>query len=195
MKVAFPLASIIFHVHTDHFLKGVSLTGGIPLVLWVDHLGVIGITGSVLVMEGFISLVKLTGMCPCSVGVALLVKVAGTGLSNGKADISGTGRFELKGMVRMHGRMCPLLFHSLPSASNLKYEGWAQGLIIDLVLLSMESSGNFTQYDSGSLTSWSIKPVFHTFPCISFTNTGCPSLKFHCEIIWSTGADVSSVLT
>ena len=84
IKVVFPLASIMFHVHTDHFLEGVKLTGGIPLILQVDHLGVIGITGSLLVMEGFISPVELTGMCPCSVSVALLVKVAGTRLSIGK---------------------------------------------------------------------------------------------------------------
>ena len=32
MKVAFPLASIMFHVHTAHFLEGVNLTGGIPFV-------------------------------------------------------------------------------------------------------------------------------------------------------------------
>ena len=53
MKVAFPLASMMFHVHTDHFLKGVNLTGGIPLFGRLDHLGVVGTpTGSLLVMEG-----------------------------------------------------------------------------------------------------------------------------------------------
>ena len=53
MKVAFPLASIMFHVHTVHFLEGVNLTGGIPLFGQLDHLGVDGIsTGSPLVMEG-----------------------------------------------------------------------------------------------------------------------------------------------
>ena len=48
----------------SHFFEGVNLTGGIPLVLWVDHLGVIGITGSLLVMEGIISPVELTGRFP-----------------------------------------------------------------------------------------------------------------------------------
>ena len=40
---------------------------------------------------------KLTGMCSCTDGVALLVKPDGTGLSTGKAEISGAGRFEFKG--------------------------------------------------------------------------------------------------
>ena len=37
-----------------HFLEGVNLTGGIPLVEWVDHLGLPGMTaaGPLLVMEG-----------------------------------------------------------------------------------------------------------------------------------------------
>ena len=54
MKIAFPLASIMFlaHMHS-HFFEGVNLTGGIPLFGWLDHLGVDGIsTGSLLVMEG-----------------------------------------------------------------------------------------------------------------------------------------------
>ena len=40
---------------------------------------------------------ELTGMCPAADGVALLVKAGGTGLSTGKAWISGAWRFELKG--------------------------------------------------------------------------------------------------
>ena len=37
----------------SHFLEGVNFTDGIPLLGWLDHLGVDGIsTGSPLVMEG-----------------------------------------------------------------------------------------------------------------------------------------------
>ena len=40
------------HTHS-HFFEGVSLTGGIPLFGWLDHLRVDGISiGSPLVMEG-----------------------------------------------------------------------------------------------------------------------------------------------
>ena len=53
MKVALPLASIMFLIHTDHFLEGVNLTGGIPLFGHLDLLRVDGIsTGSLLMMEG-----------------------------------------------------------------------------------------------------------------------------------------------
>ena len=49
--------SIGFHnvpLHTAHFLEGVNLTGGIPLVEQVDLLGVLSIAtaGPLLVMEG-----------------------------------------------------------------------------------------------------------------------------------------------
>ena len=54
-------------------------------------------TGSLLVMEGFVTPVELTGMCPAADGVALLVKAGATRLSTGKAEISSAGRFELKG--------------------------------------------------------------------------------------------------
>ena len=66
-------------------------------MLWIDCLGVVGTTVSLL-LEVAVSLVELTGICSCSVGVALLVKFAGIGLSTGKAGISGAGRFELKGL-------------------------------------------------------------------------------------------------
>ena len=55
----------------------------------------------------------------CTGGVALLVKAGGTRFPTGKAGISGAGRFELKGWLE-HGGISPVLFHSLPSASNLK---------------------------------------------------------------------------
>ena len=91
-------------------------------------------------------------MCPAADSVVLLAKAGGTRLSTGKAGISSAWRFELKGWWECAGNCpCPLLFLSLPSASNSKQEGCDQDLIIDLVLLSMELSGNFTQYDSGSL--------------------------------------------
>ena len=47
-------------------------------------------------------------------------------------------------------------------------------MIIDLVLLSMELSGNLTQYESGSAAGWSTVVVFQMFPLTSLTKTGCP---------------------
>ena len=123
MKTTFPLASIMFLRYTQsHFLDGVNLTGGIPLVLQVDHLGVVGTTGSLLsllLLEIVDTLVELVGISPCSVSVALLVNDGRTRLAIGKAGISGVWRFELKGCCDLAG-MCPLLFLSFPSASNSK---------------------------------------------------------------------------
>ena len=99
MKVAFPLvASIIVPCTHRSLLRRSEPHWWYSLVWMADHLGVDGIsTGSLLVMEGLVTAVELTGMCPCTVGVALLVKLAGTRLSIGKAEISSAGRFELKG--------------------------------------------------------------------------------------------------
>ena len=58
-------------------------------------------------------------MCPCTGSVALLVKAGGTRFLTGKAGISSAGRFQLKGWLE-HGGIIPVLFHSLPSVSNLK---------------------------------------------------------------------------
>ena len=103
----------------SHFFQGVNLTGGIPLFGQLDYLGVDGISTGSLLVEGWVTLVELTGMCPAADGVDLLVKAGGTGLSTGKAEISGAWRFELKGWWECAG-ICPQLFHSLPSASNSK---------------------------------------------------------------------------
>ena len=99
MKTAFPLTSIMFLRYTQSLL-GVNLAGGIPLVLQVDHLGVVGTTGSLLsllLLEVVDAPVELVGICPCSVSVALLVNDGRTRLAIGKAGISGVWRFELKG--------------------------------------------------------------------------------------------------
>ena len=122
MKTAFPLASIMFLGTHSHFLVGVNLTGGIPLVLWVDCLGVVGTTGSLLsllLLEVVAAPVELVGICPYSVSLALLVNDGRTGLAIGKAGISRVWGFELKGCCDLVG-MCPLLFLSFPSASNSK---------------------------------------------------------------------------
>ena len=65
---------------------------------------------------------ELTGGFPVADSVALLVKAGGTGLSTGKAGISGVWTFGLKGWCKCDGRF-PLLFLSLPTASNLKEQG------------------------------------------------------------------------
>ena len=91
-------------------------------MLQVDCLGVVGTTGSLLsllLLEVVATLVELVGISPCSVSVALLVNDGRTRLATGKAVISGVWGFELKGCCDLAG-MCPLLFLSLPSASNLK---------------------------------------------------------------------------
>ena len=68
----------------------------------------------------------------------------------------------------------PSEFHGCASACSLKWEGWDLGLIIDLILLSMELSGNLNQYESGLAAGWSPIAVFQTFPLTSLTKTGCP---------------------
>ena len=91
-------------------------------MLRVDRLEVVGTTGSLLSMlllEVVDAPVELVGICPCSVGVALLVNDGRTRLAIGKAGISGVWRFELKVCCDLAG-MCRLLFLSFPSASNLK---------------------------------------------------------------------------
>ena len=46
--------SMVFHNVPVHFLVGVNLTGGIPLVEWVEDHGLLGIAAEplALVMEG-----------------------------------------------------------------------------------------------------------------------------------------------
>ena len=58
----------------------------------------------------------------------------------------------------------PSEFHGCASACSSKCEGRGLGISIDLVLLSMELSGNLIQYESGSDAGWSIVPVFHELP-------------------------------
>ena len=68
-----------------------NLTGGILSLGQLDCFRVDGIsTGSLLVVE-------LAGICPYTDGIALLVKAGGTGVTVGKAGVSGSWRFELKG--------------------------------------------------------------------------------------------------
>ena len=106
-------------MHKVHFLVGVNLTGGIPLVELVEHFGLLGKTAGplLLVMEGWTSLVELTGTLTCPHSIALLVKDCGTGLLIGKAGSSSFGSFEAKGLWECDGTI-PTAFHSLPSASN-----------------------------------------------------------------------------
>ena len=44
------------------------------------------------------------------------------------------------------------------------YDSIFCGHLMDLVLLSMELSGNLIQYDLVSFVGWSITPVFHVLP-------------------------------
>ena len=169
-------------MHKVHFLVGVNLTGGIPLIKWMGHIGLLGKTVEPLlhVMEGWTSLVELTVMFTCPDSIALLVKGCGTRLLIGKAGSFSSGSFEVKELWE-YGGTIPAAFHYLPSASYSKWEGWDLGLIMDLILLSMELSGNLIQYDPGSLASWSTTPVFYTFPVTSFMNTGWPGSS---SILW-----------
>ena len=63
---------------------------------------------------------------------------------------------------------------------------------MDLILLSMELSGNLIQYESGSDAGWSIVPVFHTFPCTSLTNTGYPGSNSMVDLLEALGCLLSS---
>ena len=86
-------------MHKVHFFVGVNLTDGIPLVEWMEHLGLLGKADEplLLVMEGWNAPMKLTGMFTCAGGIALLVNGCGTILAIGKAGSSHSGNFEVKG--------------------------------------------------------------------------------------------------
>ena len=106
--IAFPLVSIMFHmVHTRSLLWR-SETYWWNSFVWLagSIFGLHGIsyTRSLPhVMEGWDTLVELTGRFPAADGVALLVKAGGSRLSTGKAGISGAWRFELKGWWECDG--------------------------------------------------------------------------------------------
>ena len=148
-------------------------TGGTPLVEWVEHLGIAGTLGEIRLSLGWGASVEMIG----SVGILTLLSlslVAG-GVT---PPIGITGNIDSTFIGFKESEECALNFcsefHGCASACSLKCEGRGLGLIIDLVLLSMELSGNLIQYESGSDAGWLIVPVFHTFPCTSLTNTGCP---------------------
>ena len=149
------------------------MNGGTPLVEWVECLGVTGTLSENPLSEGWGASVEMIG----SVGILTLLSlslVAG-GVT---PPISVTGNIDSTFIGFKESEECalnfPSEFHGCASACSSKCEGRGLGFSIDLVLLSMELSRNLIQYESGSDAGWSIVPVFHTFPCTSLTNTGCP---------------------
>ena len=86
----------------------------------------------------------------------------------------------------------PSEFPGCASACSLKCEGRDLGFIMDLILLSMELSGNLIQSESGSDAGWLIVPVFHTFPCTSLTNTGCPGSNSMLDPVEALGCLLSN---
>ena len=82
-----------------------------------------------------------------------------------------------------------------PAARNEMVETLV--LIIALVLLNMELSGNLTQYESGLVAGWSTAVVFQTFPLTSLTKTGCPgsrSMWFPVEVFGCLLSNSSQIL-
>ena len=132
----------------------------------MECLGVAGTLGEIPLSLGWGASVEMIG----SVGILTLLSlslVAGSvtppiGIT-GNIDSTFIGFKESE----EHALNFPSEFHGCASACSLKCEGRGQGLIIDLVLLNMELSGNLIQYESGSDAGWLIVPVFHTFPCTS----------------------------
>ena len=130
-----------------------NLTGGTPLVEWVEHLGVPGkaceIPLSLLVMEGWGAPVELIGSVRIPTLLSLSFTAGGVTLA-----IGATGRFDSTENGLKESDECwwniSSEFHDCASAISLKCEGRDLGLIMDLILLSMELSGNLIQYESGS---------------------------------------------
>ena len=162
----------------SHFFDGVNLTGGTPLVEWVECLGVAGTLGEIPLSIGWAASVEMIGLVRIPTLLSLSLVAGGVtppiGIT-GNIDSTFIGFKESE----EHELNFPSEFHGCVSACSSKCKGRGLGLIIDLVLLSMELSGNLIQYESGSDAGSSIVPVFHTFPRTSLTNTGCPGSQFH----------------
>ena len=157
----------------SHFFDGVNLTGGTPLVEWVECLGVAGTLGEIPLSIGWGASVEMIGLVGIPTLLSLSLVAGGV-----TPPIGITGNIDYTFIVFKESEECELNFpselHGCASACSLKCESRGLGFSIDLVLLSMELSGNLIQYESGSDAGWSTVPVFHTFPCTSLTNTGCP---------------------
>ena len=126
-----------------HFLDGVYLSSGTPLVDLVECLsGVEGTLGPL--SEGWGASVEMIGSV-VSLTLLSLSTVAGVVT----LVIGVTGNNECPFNWLKESKECKLLFsskfHGCASACSSKQEGRDLGLIIDLVLLNMELSRNLTQ--------------------------------------------------
>ena len=149
----------------SHFLEGVNLTGGTPLVEWVECLGVAGTLGEIPLSIGWGASVEMIGLVRILTLLSLYLVAGGV-----TPPIGITGNIDSTFIRFKESEECtlnfPSEFHGCASACSLKCEGRSLGFSIVLVL-SMELSGNLIQYESGSDAAWSIVPVFHMFPCTS----------------------------
>ena len=108
-----------------YFLEGVNLTGGTPLVEWVECLGVLGkadeIPLSLLVMKGWVAPVELIGFHRETTLLSLSFTAGGVTLAIGAMD-----RFDstLNGL-KESDECCwniPSVFHGCPSVFSSKCE-------------------------------------------------------------------------
>ena len=138
----------------------------------VEHLGVVGPLGVIPLEIGWGASVELIGLVdfPMSIALSLVAGLVTLPIGvTGSIDSTFTHLKESEGCEQNF----PSKFHGCASATSSKCEGRDLGLIIDLVFLNMELSGNLTQYESGSAAGWSTVVVFQMFPLTSLTKTGC----------------------
>ena len=116
-------------------------TGGMP--------GVAGTLGEIPISIGWGASVEVIGSVRIPTLLSLSFTAGGVTLA-----IGATGRFDSTENGLKESDECgwniPSEFHDCASAFSSKCEGRDLGLIMDLVLLSMELSGNLIQYESGS---------------------------------------------
>ena len=161
------------------------------LVEWVECLGVVGTLAEIPLSLGWGASMELIGSVRILTLLSLSLVAGGVTPPIGITDNIDSTFIGFKESEECTLNF-PSEFHGCASACSLKCEGRGLGLIIDLVLLSMELSGNLTQYESGSDAGWSIVPVFHTFPCTSLTNTGCPGSNSMMDHLEALGCLLSS---
>ena len=179
MKWNVPLYSI-------HFLDGVYLTGGTPFVEWVECLGVAGTLGEIPLTTGWGSFVEVIGLVDILTLLSLSLVAGGVTLPigvTGNIDSTFIGSKESEETELNF----PSQFHGCASACSSKWEGWDLGLIIALVLLNMEFSGNLTQYELGSVAGWSTVAVFQCFHSLPWQRQVVQG-PIPCGLLWKCWA-------
>ena len=116
---------------------------------WGEHLGVTGTLGEIPLSIGWGASVEMIGSVRIPTLLSLSLVAGGV-----TPPIGITGNIDSTFIRFKESEECklnfPSEFHGCASACSLKCEGRGLDFSIDLVLLSMELSGNLIQYESGS---------------------------------------------